>query len=330
MSKRIRWVDYGKGFAIFLVIFGHVALGSLESKNFTGNDALILHYFIEATYAIHIPVFFALSGYFFKPLTHFQTIGQRIYKRIISLGVPYVIFSVIMVLLKLAGGGAVRNQDGLKGLLNIYWQPIDYLWFLYALFFVDIFMSLLSLTVKSRTITVVILIALFIFDSSFHFGIPAIEYICLWTPFYYLGYLLRGIKIPRWLAWWSFILYVIHVPVFCTFCPNQVFLSGYWRIISVFAVVMMFYFFSHHQGFDTRFIEWCGLGSIELYLVHAPVLSVIRIALFKLGVSNLFLQLSVQFAIGVLSSLLVLWFAGRFNFVNFIFRPFPYFNKRSK
>lgn len=54
---RIKWVDYGKGFTILLVIIGHVALGTLESAKFFGNDAFILHLILEMMYAIHIPVF---------------------------------------------------------------------------------------------------------------------------------------------------------------------------------------------------------------------------------------------------------------------------------
>lgn len=85
MPKIIRWIDYGKGFAIFLVIIGHVALGSLESQNFDGIDVVILRYILEATYAVHTPVFFALSGYFFKPIGRISMIGSRVLKRLTAL-----------------------------------------------------------------------------------------------------------------------------------------------------------------------------------------------------------------------------------------------------
>ena len=61
--KRIDWVDFGKGFSIFLVLVGHVLLGLFQSNKFTNsNEALMI--FIEQLYIFHIPVFFALSGYF--------------------------------------------------------------------------------------------------------------------------------------------------------------------------------------------------------------------------------------------------------------------------
>ena len=55
--KRIDWVDFGKGFSIFLVLVGHVLLGLFQSNKFTNsNEALMI--FIEQLYIFHIPVFF--------------------------------------------------------------------------------------------------------------------------------------------------------------------------------------------------------------------------------------------------------------------------------
>ncbi|HGJ1140470.1 TPA: acyltransferase family protein [Streptococcus pneumoniae] len=69
MTKvRINWVDFGKGFAIFLVLVGHVFIGLSESNKFSiANDVLL--FLIAQIYIFHIPVFFALSGYFFRPVS---------------------------------------------------------------------------------------------------------------------------------------------------------------------------------------------------------------------------------------------------------------------
>lgn len=321
---RIKWVDYGKGVAILLVILGHVALGSLQSGNFHGSDVLILHIILEMTYAIHIPVFFALSGYFFKPITKFNEIWPREFKRLVSLGIPYITFSLVMVIVKSVGGASVRNQNGITGLINIYKTPIDYLWFLYALFFVDILVSILSYFFRSKFQLSIILLLGFLIQTIFPSSIEAISNALLWSPFFLLGYILREVQISKRLALLSLIIYFIHIPVFCMLFPQEYYLSGYWRIISVFCVFMMFYFFEHHRGFDYNFIEWCGLGSIVLYLVHAPVASVVRIALFKLGINSLWLQIAGQLSISIAVSLLVLWLANQNKFINFFFRPTKY------
>lgn len=324
---RIKWVDYGKGFTILLVIIGHVALGTLESAKFFGNDAFILHLILEMMYAIHIPVFFALSGFFFKPIKQINRIWIRGYKRLLSLGIPYVVFSIIMVGMKFVGGASVRNQDGLTGLLNIYKVPIDYLWFLYALFFVDLFVSVISYFVKSKIWLSFLLVLGFIFETTYPASLPVISYILLWSPFFYLGFLLRDFHVSKRLAIFSFIVYVIHLPIFCVLYPNKEFLWGYWRVISVVCVFMMFYFFEHWHEKDSLFIEWCGVGSIVLYLVHAPVISVTRILLFKIGINSLWLQLIVQFFFGFGLSLIVLWLSERIRLIDFIFRPVKYLLK---
>lgn len=68
IGKRINWIDFGKGFAIFSVLVGHVLMGLYESNIFSiANDVLLL--LITQIYIFHIPVFFALSGYFFRPVS---------------------------------------------------------------------------------------------------------------------------------------------------------------------------------------------------------------------------------------------------------------------
>ena len=59
---RVTWVDRSKGFAIFLVVFGHVwrgleSAGLLQPDLFRAVDARI--------YAFHMPLFFLLAGLFF-------------------------------------------------------------------------------------------------------------------------------------------------------------------------------------------------------------------------------------------------------------------------
>lgn len=324
MTSRIKWIDYGKGFTIFLVIFGHAILGSLQTQNYSGSSVTVLHYLLEIVYSVHIPVFFALSGYLFKPITGLKQLFFREKKRFFSLVVPYVFFSVIMVVLKMLGGNSVRNQNGIEGLLNIYWLPIDYLWFLYALFFVDLAVSIISLFLKNKYIGTVFYCGIFILNTYFKFTSPIISYVCLWAIFFYLGYFLRDINIPQWLGVTSVAIYIIHVPLFCFLYPKSYYLFGYWRIISVFAVFMMFFIFQKKQKIGEVFFEKCGQVSIELYLVHAPIISITRILLYKVGISSLWLQVPLQFFMGCVASFLVILLARRYSVIDFIFKPTNY------
>ena len=72
-KSRINWIDFGKGLAIFLVLVGHILLGMYQSEKFPiWNNLLLL--LIAQIYIFHIPVFFALSGYFFQTGIKFKGI----------------------------------------------------------------------------------------------------------------------------------------------------------------------------------------------------------------------------------------------------------------
>ena len=66
-KERIEWIDFGKGLTVLLVVIGHVILGLFESNQFPQDNHQLL-FFTQIFYLFHIPVFFALSGYFFKPV----------------------------------------------------------------------------------------------------------------------------------------------------------------------------------------------------------------------------------------------------------------------
>lgn len=67
MVQRIKWIDLAKGITILLVVIGHVSLGLLESRNFVSSTKLLL-LIVQMVYVFHMPIFFALSGFFFKTL----------------------------------------------------------------------------------------------------------------------------------------------------------------------------------------------------------------------------------------------------------------------
>jgi len=53
-SDRIEWIDFGKGFAIFLVVIGHVFTGLFDSGKFT-SDAKWLSIVIAFIYILDEP-----------------------------------------------------------------------------------------------------------------------------------------------------------------------------------------------------------------------------------------------------------------------------------
>lgn len=63
-TRRIEWLDSCKGFAIMLVVIGHIVDGYMDAKLFTEYSPLMnaIH---NVIYSFHMPLFFTLSGYIF-------------------------------------------------------------------------------------------------------------------------------------------------------------------------------------------------------------------------------------------------------------------------
>lgn len=78
MKQRIQFIDLAKGFAILLVIIGHIDT---------------IPYVKHLIYSFHMPLFFILSGYFFKNEESFRKAFKKLFSTLI---IPYLIVGGIM------------------------------------------------------------------------------------------------------------------------------------------------------------------------------------------------------------------------------------------
>lgn len=91
MNNRIAYIDIAKGLGILVIVLGHNDLAGYHP---------LLHKFI---YAFHIPLFFFLSGMFFRPERSF---GETLARRFNTLMKPYL-FTLFMIYL---GEAAFSNM----------------------------------------------------------------------------------------------------------------------------------------------------------------------------------------------------------------------------
>lgn len=118
MKERIYYIDNLKGFAISLVVIGHVIQFLYCPKDFDHN---ILFRFI---YAFHMPLFFMLSGMVTRPIfSNNSEIILKIKKRFIQLISPFVIWGIILSI-------TIIHQNPIR----IFIVPDTGLWFLLTLF----------------------------------------------------------------------------------------------------------------------------------------------------------------------------------------------------
>ena len=76
VAERSSWIDYAKVIGIWLVVYGHTPG----------------HYFVHWIFIFHMPLWFILSGYLYKP-RNFQAELKR---TIPVLVIPYVLYNIII------------------------------------------------------------------------------------------------------------------------------------------------------------------------------------------------------------------------------------------
>lgn len=136
MSKsREAWVDNVKVFACILVTLGHF-FQSMTKGNFIPSST-VTNWFDHTIYFFHVPLFFICSGFVYQKYSRIETFRDwthNILKKIVSLGIPFFVFSIATWLLKSVFSSSVNIQNG--GLLELLFiTPVPPYWFLYVLFF---------------------------------------------------------------------------------------------------------------------------------------------------------------------------------------------------
>lgn len=213
---RIEWIDMAKGLGILAVILGHC---HLPDKAW------------NAIYSWHLPIFFLISGYFYKKRSFLDLVKVK-FNSILK---PYFYTCIGIALIE--GGkallahhsvwGAVRDWL-LAGLYGSYFGVkfgfnfIGAIWFLPALFFTIL---LLHFSLKSRyPPSVILILALSGYFSAKWIGLPgSITQAMIALPYVYLGYIIKKYNLSGILVNKSAIL-----PFLIIYCIGIV--DGYGQI----------------------------------------------------------------------------------------------------
>ena len=145
-KSRIEWVDTAKAIGMFLVFYGHF-VKNLYSE--TNDIAFLQHKYI---YAFHMPLFFFISGFYFKPVTSFSLKFKQLFLRRL---LPVFAFALLSLPLWLIYN--FISYDSLK-LGTIVKQILSYgrgnpqlniiTWFLVCLFVAEVIIAAITTIFK--------------------------------------------------------------------------------------------------------------------------------------------------------------------------------------
>lgn len=135
MEKRDSSIDIIKGIAIFFVLWGH------SIQCIAGDEGFFSNWMIKFIYSFHMPLFMMISGYLFFRTSQrsFLTILKD---RLISLGIPFVIWNFLLYIRKCAFDILTTHiiQFSFSEMLNAL---VSGLWFLRSLFIITMLTAMI-------------------------------------------------------------------------------------------------------------------------------------------------------------------------------------------
>ena len=336
-KSRISWIDFGKGFSIFLVLVGHVLLGLYQSGKFPAADS-ILSLLVAQVYIFHIPVFFALSGYFFKPMSDLKEFWQYAKKKTIIFGLPYIFYSIIHFGLQKIAGASVRVPTTISDLLNIYKDPLGVSWYLYILWSILIIYGLVSILIKSRRMLFLISVFAYCLTLFVRTDIFIIQRTLVWGICFFLGSVLSEIQFDK-INLKKFLFFFVlfdFIYMFAWFLFYEIDSKkehvnysnpGLWGIAFIVCVLVAFAIFPKmEKNFPKTFLYFTKYGkdSLGIYILHAPICSMIRILMLKVGIGSVFLHIVIGIVLGWYLSILATNVLKKFPLLNIVLLPQRY------
>jgi fucose 4-O-acetylase-like acetyltransferase len=144
-KTRLPWVDTVKALGIFLVFYGHIVEGVCRSGSY------VAYYQYKFIYSFHMPLFFFMAGFFWRPSTEIpKSFGRLALRRL----VPVVAFSTLLFPVWLLSEKLSTQSIDLASVQHRIWDYryghpwFDWpTWFLICLFSCEILaISLLAFT----------------------------------------------------------------------------------------------------------------------------------------------------------------------------------------
>ena len=323
-SLRVSWVDTTKGFAIFLVVLGHVwrglnSAGMLDGDMFRALDSRI--------YAFHMPLFFLLGGLFFPKTLARLDLFAFLASRVRRLIYPLLLWTYVFIVFKLLAGSMANTPIGAGELLV---PPIPgrwHFWFLWALFLVHLALfparplvtepawtgrGFLALLVLSLGLYAIKLPPL----ADYWIG-PAIHHL----PYFVIGLILGRMQLETRVRGWGMVaalaVFAVTVALFPQLYAAGVPFLATATVLSL-AATVFFAGLGEGGGLLRRALTYAGERSMAIFLSHVIFQAALRAVLLKIGVTSVPLHLILGTMAGLILPIVLNDVAIRLKIVRFL------------
>lgn len=328
-KNRIYWADNLKGLLIILVVFGHVITNytSVDEVPFWGRVC-------DAIYAFHMPAFFIVSGYLYCYSSRNKIINRLfVYKKIISFGVPIIVFSTLYWFVKyvasqISGASIIKNPYSLRDLMLMFLNPIGEYWFLYTLLLITLIEVLIGkIKIHPRLQFVVwflLLVAVnYIPQDYLYFWQSFLPRILKYGIYFFVGktiyqgyeklakpYFIIGVSIiaiSSWVGWFF-------VDGFLNFVATRFVLSCATTVVLIIIL---------HKCGGTM-LGKLGQDSMIIYLLHPYFIVVCKLVLLRFISEQHGLYFVLSTVLSIVFCYIAMFVISKIKYMDFIYKPTKY------
>lgn len=289
-KKRLGFISFIQFVGVLSVIYGH-SMNSIDVPQWL----LETKYWI---YTFHMPLFFFVSAYLFSHYGGFMHKGGykgTFVSKFERLIVPYIIWNLLFIVPKhlLADYSVDHIELNPRYFVEIFLSPrknvLGHTWFLCALFEMFVIAVIFEKLKQNRRLWIPVTIILTVINC---FGVTellfAIGDLMKNAVYFWVGLLLGTIDLERLYEWakdkavtcsllfiaavgtivWAF----NHEVVSSTFLINTCALG--------FSVILLFGVLQIRYSINNSFIDFVSVNSFAIYIMHWPILMVIRAVVY--------------------------------------------------
>lgn len=304
--KRLGWIDYARGIAILMVVYGHLVGGVSR----TGADVDTTLLLIPATlYNFRMPLFFFVSGLFLERSLTRRGPGGLVRNRFSTILWPYLLWGALQIGTQILLSQQTNSKKHLSHLLYLIYDPqkTDQFWYLAALFNVALVFVLTYQVLHIRGGWQIVLGLAFRLLSDYLEGVSLLHNFMYFYIFSALGYNASRLVLEKQALQrlassnWTLLL----LPLFA---------AGQWywfthkdtiptllhmliALVGMAVILLACYLLSKRDALPV--LRFIGYHSLYIYLIHVFVISGTRIAFNALGIHNVQLILLTGFMLGV-------------------------------
>ena len=330
-KSREIWVDNIKVLACVLVVLGHF-LQSITTARIV-EASFFTQWFDNTVYLFHVPLFFICSGYLYQKFSKVESFGDwkiHILKKLLTLGVPYFVFSLATWLLKTVFSGAVNTENG--GILEtLFVSPMAPYWFLYVLFFLFLLVPTFRGQKTMIVVMVVTLIWKFVYSWTGELPVYLLSKVIANAVWFAGGMVLAKTNVMKkcrgtvWLVAGVFLMMVFLILSVCFHdlrVMRQFVKFGMGLLACAGVLLIMNSVFSGERqnpvwGFMARY-------TMPVFLMHTIFAAGWRAVLMKVGVSSPLIHVVTGLIITFVGPIVAAWIMSKVKFLDFLINPGRY------